>query len=224
MTPGSPGRKGRSGWGSTEAGRSIRSIPKREPFFAPSNPTASLPASPGSTTSSGTAPGKATRRRAADRSANRTGPGEARDAARRGRVGARVRWRRSVLLRRRKQREGESHPSTQARLRGQAEKVRTSCCQITRLSRPDGVARHCDGGDLRVPAGLCGIKRCRTRARPSAKVRTLRDDGHRSCATPNRSKPSTTGSGQVPRWRTGGERPPRDGWSQRLRAGTQAGR
>ncbi len=35
-----------------------------------------------------------------------------------GRVGARVRWRRSVLLRRRKQREGESRPPAQARLRG----------------------------------------------------------------------------------------------------------
>ena len=37
---------------------------------------------------------------------NGRGPGEARDAARSGRVGARVRWRRSVLLRRRNQREG----------------------------------------------------------------------------------------------------------------------
>ena len=32
----SRGPKGRSGWGSTEAGRSIKSIPKQEPFFAPS--------------------------------------------------------------------------------------------------------------------------------------------------------------------------------------------
>src|SRR5207237_1163120 len=42
---------------------------------------------------------------------------EARDAAWSGRVGARVRWRRSVLLRRRKQREGESRPPAQASLR-----------------------------------------------------------------------------------------------------------
>ena len=74
--------------------------------------------------------GRRRERREADRSSNGTGPGEARDAARRGRVGARVRWRRSVLLRRRKQREGESHPPSQARLCGQAEIVRTR--------RPDG--------------------------------------------------------------------------------------
>ena len=41
----------------------------------------------------------------------------ARDAARSGRVGARVRWRRSVLLRRRREREGEDRPPAQARLR-----------------------------------------------------------------------------------------------------------
>ena len=46
----------------------------------------------------------------ANRSANRRGPGEARNAARRQRVGARVRRRRSVLLRRRKQRQGASRP------------------------------------------------------------------------------------------------------------------
>ena len=54
----------------------------------------------------------------ASRSSNGRGPGEARDAAWRRRVGARVRWRRSVLLRRRKQRKGESCPPAQARLRG----------------------------------------------------------------------------------------------------------
>src|SRR5881628_500011 len=43
-------------------------------------------------------------------------PGEARDAARSGGVGARVRRRRSVLLRRRQQREGESRPAPQASL------------------------------------------------------------------------------------------------------------
>ena len=51
---------------------------------------------------------------AASRSSNGRGPGEARDAARSGRVGARVRWRRSVLLRRRKEREGEGRPPAPA--------------------------------------------------------------------------------------------------------------
>jgi hypothetical protein len=44
------------------------------------------------------------------------GPREARDAARSARVGARVRWRRSVLLRRGKQREDQGRPPAQARL------------------------------------------------------------------------------------------------------------
>jgi len=49
-------------WVGQHRGRKIhQSIPKPEPFFAPSNPTASLPASPGSMASSGTARGKATR-------------------------------------------------------------------------------------------------------------------------------------------------------------------
>ena len=52
--------------------------------------------------------GKRRERFAANRSANRRSPGEARNAARGQRVGARVRRRRSVLLRRRKQRQGES--------------------------------------------------------------------------------------------------------------------
>src|SRR5207249_8566644 len=52
------------------------------------------------------------------RSSNGRGPGEARDAAWSRRVGARVRWRRSVFLRRRKEWEGESRPPAQARLRG----------------------------------------------------------------------------------------------------------
>jgi len=38
---GSRGPKGRSGWGSIGAGRSIKSIPKQGRFFAPSSPTAS---------------------------------------------------------------------------------------------------------------------------------------------------------------------------------------
>ena len=41
---------------------------------------------------------------------NRKGSGETRDAAGNRRIGARMRWRRSVLLRRRKQRQGESDP------------------------------------------------------------------------------------------------------------------
>ena len=61
ITRGSPGPKGRSGWGSIRTGRSIKSILKQGRFFAPSSPTASSPGSPGSTESSGTAPGKMTR-------------------------------------------------------------------------------------------------------------------------------------------------------------------
>src|SRR5215813_12076109 len=44
VTPGLRGPKGRSGSGSIEAARSIRSTPKPGSFCAPSNPTASLPA------------------------------------------------------------------------------------------------------------------------------------------------------------------------------------
>jgi len=40
---GSPGPKGRSGWGSIGTGRSIKSIPKQGRFFAPSSLTASSP-------------------------------------------------------------------------------------------------------------------------------------------------------------------------------------
>jgi hypothetical protein len=61
VTRGSRGPKGRSGWGSIGSGRSIKSIPKQGRFFARSSPTASSPGSPGSTESSGTAPGKVTR-------------------------------------------------------------------------------------------------------------------------------------------------------------------
>src|ERR1700686_5253372 len=43
--------------------------------------------------------------------------GAAREAARSERFGARVRWRRSVLLRRRREREGEDRPPAQTRLR-----------------------------------------------------------------------------------------------------------
>ena len=48
----------------------------------------------------------------------RRGSGAARDAARRYRVGARVRWRRQVLLRRRRQWKAASHPPAEARLSG----------------------------------------------------------------------------------------------------------
>ena len=41
--------------------------------------------------------------------------GDSRHAARRDRVGARIRWRRPVLLRRRQQRQGESRPPAEAR-------------------------------------------------------------------------------------------------------------
>ena len=68
--------------------------------------------------------GRRRERVAAHRPSNRRGPGAARDAAWVGRVGARVRWRRSVLLRRRQQREGESRPPAQARLRGRRRRER----------------------------------------------------------------------------------------------------
>jgi hypothetical protein len=58
---GSRGPKAPSGWGNIGAGRSIKSIPKQGRSFAPSIPTASSPELPGSTESSGTAPGKATK-------------------------------------------------------------------------------------------------------------------------------------------------------------------
>jgi glutamine cyclotransferase len=61
VTRGSRGPKGRSGWGNIATGRFIKSIPKQGRFFAPSSPTVSSPASPGSTASFGTAPGKVTR-------------------------------------------------------------------------------------------------------------------------------------------------------------------
>ena len=61
--------------------------------------------------------GRRRERREAGRSRNGRGSGDARDAAGNRRVGARVRWRRPVLLRRRKQRQGASRPPAQARLR-----------------------------------------------------------------------------------------------------------
>jgi hypothetical protein len=61
VTRDSRGPKGRSGWGSIGTARSTKSIPKQGRFFARSSRSASLPGSPGSTASSGTAPGKVTR-------------------------------------------------------------------------------------------------------------------------------------------------------------------
>jgi hypothetical protein len=58
--------------------------------------------------------GRRRERFAANRFCDGRGPGEARDAARSRRVGARIRWRRSVLLRRRKQRESENRPPAKA--------------------------------------------------------------------------------------------------------------
>ena len=55
---GSHGPKGRFGWDKAGAARSIKSIRKRGRSFAPSSATASSPVSPGSTASSGTAPGQ----------------------------------------------------------------------------------------------------------------------------------------------------------------------
>src|SRR3546814_12255512 len=56
-----------------------------------------------------------------------------RHAAWRGCIGARVRWRRHLLLRRRQQRNGEGRPPPQTRRCGQAEEVRT---RVTATSRP----------------------------------------------------------------------------------------
>ena len=78
----------------------------------------SSPASPGSTASSGMAPGKVTRATCGESIRNGRGPGAARDAGRNRRVGAGVRWRRPVLLRRRKQRQGASRSPTQTRVHG----------------------------------------------------------------------------------------------------------
>ena len=102
---GSPGPKERSGWGSIMAGESIRSIPRPGRSSAPSSPTASSPGSPGSTANSGMAPGKTTgatcgisiRSRARCWSSSTCRPERA--------CRARVRWRRPVLLRRRRQRQ-----------------------------------------------------------------------------------------------------------------------
>jgi hypothetical protein len=58
---GSPGPKGHSGSDSIASGRSTRSIPRPGQSCAPSSPTASSPASPGSTASCGTPPGKVTK-------------------------------------------------------------------------------------------------------------------------------------------------------------------
>ena len=118
-TLGSRGPKGRSGWGSIGTGRSIKSIPKQGRFFAPSSRNRFVT---GVTWVDGelwhgTWEGDESDLRRVD---PRTGEVlerlEMPPGARR--VGARVRWRRSVLLRRRKQREGENRPPAQARLRG----------------------------------------------------------------------------------------------------------
>jgi len=61
--------------------------------------------------------GKRTERIEAARSGHRRGPGETRHASRSDYFGTRVRRWRSILLRRRNQREGEDSPPAQARLR-----------------------------------------------------------------------------------------------------------
>ena len=78
-----------------------------------------------------------------------------RDAARRGRVGARVRWRRSVLLRRRKQREGESRPPTPANLREE---------QQRRTSRRLGSAPTHEAPDSTIGPMTCSALRRRVSA------------------------------------------------------------
>src|SRR5258708_6097933 len=61
VTRDSPGPKARSGWANIGSGRSTRSTRRPERSFAPSNPTASSPVSPGSMARCGTVPGKPTR-------------------------------------------------------------------------------------------------------------------------------------------------------------------
>src|SRR6266849_2190692 len=117
VTRGSRGPKGRSGWGSIGTGRSIKSIPKQGRFFARSSPTA---------VTSVTWIDEELRHGAweGDESdLRRVDPltGEVLERLemppRSERFGARVRWRRSVLLRRRKERQGEDRPPAEARLR-----------------------------------------------------------------------------------------------------------
>ena len=117
VTRGSRGPKGRSGWGSIGAGRSIKSIPQTGAILRTieSNRFVTGVTWIDGELWHGTWEGDESDVRRVD-PANGKGPGEARDAARSGRVGARVRWRRSVLLRRRKEREGEDRPPAQARL------------------------------------------------------------------------------------------------------------
>ena len=107
-TPGWRGPKARSGSGSIATGRFIRSIPRPARSCARSSPTASSPASRGSTASSGTAPGKASESELR-RVDPRTGEVLERLEMPRGRrrLGPRVRWRRPVLLRRRQERQGQ---------------------------------------------------------------------------------------------------------------------
>ena len=75
---------------------------------------------------------------------DRRGPGEARDAGRHGRVGARVRWRRPVLLRRRQQRQG-AEPSA-----GRSEVPQRPAPTVSASSRSTGATR--DAGHAIHPA------------------------------------------------------------------------
>src|SRR5262249_54550075 len=74
------------------------------------------------------------------------GPGKARDAGPTGCVGTRVRWRRSLLLRRRKQREGEGRSPTHTRFHDQTEEVMTTIAKGankgSRLQGPVSVWRR----------------------------------------------------------------------------------
>ena len=109
------GRRARSGSGSIATARSIRSIPRPARSCARSSPIASSPASPGSTASSGTAPGKATRANCGA-SIRRTGEvlEQLEMPAGVGVSGPRVRRRRSVLLRRRQERQGARRAPAEA--------------------------------------------------------------------------------------------------------------
>ena len=97
-----------------------------------------------------------------------------RDAARSGRVGARVRWRRSVLRWRRKERQAESRPPAQARLRGRR-----------RLHDQVDEAALAGGKPLRpIPASPTGVRRPHTGSAIAGNIR----NGARDDRRPTRSR------------------------------------
>ena len=105
-------------WGTIGTGRSIKSIPRPGRSCARSRPPVSSPGDLGRRGALARHPGRRGERPETDRPANGRGPGDAPEGARTGRFGARIRWWRPVLLRRRHERDGEGRPPARARLRG----------------------------------------------------------------------------------------------------------